>query len=400
MFRRISCLICICLISGCSSVVEPIKIPNLRPDSRLQEKFTIDVMPLTFSAVEELNLQSFRRLLSLPGDKFSADLISDEEIKRNNFPEEEGPFAYRLGVGDEITFVQTVDTPAQTINAPQMLNSTSEQQPIEILTPSPATSVITTTGRIGNDGSLLLIGVGRIDAKGRHISDLRDEVRTMLIRKGKTPDFQLEIEGFNSQKAYLTTDSTTNPQIGFVLPITDQNIPLRQIIASAGIAFNETVFTIVKIQRDGKTYSFSLSDLFAENAPKVFLKDQDHVFIQNLEYVKGKVFLVGGIQPRVLEIQPELRQTLAEILFAPNGPLEQPSAQRSAVYILRGRSPIKAYHLDAQNPARILVADALEMRPNDIVYVSEQPINTFNRVLETILPLRLFSRDTRDGNIP
>ena len=374
MFNKLLIVSCIFIISGCASVVEPIKIDDLSPNSKLQEQLPIEVMPLTFAAAEELNVQRFPRILSLPGDRFSAKVISDQDIQRNQFPPDADTFSYLLGVGDQISFI----------------NQSSS-------------GVTTTTGRIGSDGTLLLIGVGRLEAKGRHINDLRDEVRSILIRNGLTPDFQMEMAGFNSQKAYITTDSPPDEkpdQIKYILPITDRGTPLREIIATAGIAFNEKKFTIVKIQRSGKTYTFSLSDLFSETAPRVFLKDQDHVFIQNLEYVKGKVFLVGGVKPKVLEIQPELRQTLAEIIFAPEGPLEEPSAQRSAVYLLRGHSPVKAYHLDAQNPARILVAGALEMRPGDIVYVAEQPINTFNRVLETILPFRLFSRDTSKGNFP
>ena len=374
MFNKILIVSCIFIIAGCASVVEPIKIEKLSPDSKLQEQLPIEVMPLTFATAEELNLQRFPRLLSLPSNRFSAKLISDQDIERNQFPPESETFSYLLDVGDQVSFI----------------NQSSS-------------GVTSTNGRIGSDGTLLLIGVGRLEAKGRQINDLRDEVRSILIRNGLTPDFQMEITGFNSQKAYITTDAPPDEkpdQIKYILPITDQGTPLREIIATAGIALNEKVFTIVKIQRSGKTYSFSLSDLFSETAPRVFLKDQDHVFIQNLEYVKGKVFLVGGVKPKVLEIQPELRQTLADILFAPEGPLEEPSAQRSAIYLLRGHSPVKAYHLDAQNPARILVAGALEMRPDDIVYVAEQPINTFNRVLETILPFRLFSRDTRNGNLP
>ena len=374
MFNKFLTLSFIFTISGCASVVEPIKIEDLSPDPKLQEQFSIEVLPLTFSKAKELNGQRFPRLLSLPGNRFSAKLIRDQDIERNQFPPDSETFSYLLGVGDQVSFINQ--------------------------SPSGVTS---TSGRIGSDGTLLLIGVGRLEAKGRHINDLREEVRSILIRNGVTPDFQMEIADFNSQKAYITTDEPPDEkadQIKYILPITDRGTPLREIIATAGIAFNEKVFTIVKIQRSGKTYSFSLSDLFSETAPRVFLKDQDHVFIQNLEYVKGKVFLVGGVKPKVLEIQPELRQTLAQILFAPEGPLEEPSAQRSAVYLLRGRSPVKAYHLDAQNPARILVADKLEMRPDDIVYVAEQPINTFNRVLETILPFRIFSRDTKNGNLP
>jgi len=387
-------------ISGCSAVVEPVKLTELSPNPKLQEEFSVELLPLTFAAVDGLNKEPYSRLVSQPGSAFSANVISEKKaIERNEFPFDEDNYSYRLGVGDEITLVQSADKALS-------INDLSANQNIDsLLTPQPApnavplSSIISTTGRIANDGSLLLIGIGRLEAKGRHLTDLQNEVRSILIRNGSPPNFQLEIAGFNSQKAFITTDGEVN-QNNNVLPITDQGTSLREIIASAGIAFNERVFTIVKIQRGGKTFPFSLADIFAEDAREIYLKDRDHVLIQNLEYVKGKVFLVGGVEPRIIEIQPELRTTLAEILFAPKGPLAEPTAQRSAVYLLRGHNPVKAYHLDAQNPARIFVADAVEMRPNDIVYVAEQPINTFNRMISTIFPLRVFSRDIQNKNFP
>ena len=90
---------------------------------------------------------------------------------------------------------------------------------------------------------------------------------------------------------------------------------------------------------------------------------------------------------------------MADALFAPGGPLAVPTAQRSAVYLLRGRDPVQAYHLDARNPLSAVLADAVELRPNDIVFVAEQPITTFNRTLANVFPLRVLLRDIRDGKL-
>lgn len=393
------------LASGCSSIVEPVKLADLSPDPSLQEEFRIELEPLTFKAAQQLNSEKYQRFVSRPGNAFSANVVAENSIGILKFPETSATHEYFLGVGDELQFIQNTEggLPLSPIN-----NFTSTQTDpggndalLSTVTPTSNTlsQVISTKGRIGNDGSVLLMGVGRIQAEGYKISQLRDAVRSILIQNGKTPDFQLEIFAFNSQRAYITTDKGINTEEG-VVKITDQGITLSQLIASAGLAFDEKFMTIIKIRREGKTYSLRLSDVFSDDADEIYLKDKDHVFVQNLEYVPGKVFLIGGVTPIIIPIKPEQRQSLAEVLFTREGPLEVKTAQRSAVYLLRGTKPLKAYHLDAQNPARILVADAVELRPNDIVYVAEQPISTFNRVLETILPLRVFSRDTRDGNLP
>ena len=84
---------------------------------------------------------------------------------------------------------------------------------------------------------------------------------------------------------------------------------------------------------------------------------------------------------------------------SPAAELSAPSAKRSEVYLLRGDNPVVAYHLDAQSPTRLIVADAMELRPNDILYVAEQPIISFNRHLKRLFP-RFLLRDIQDDNIP
>ena len=401
MFNKYLFLSFIFIISGCSAVVEPIEIAGLSPDPKSQEHFSVEVIPLTFAMAKELNLQRFPRLLSSPGNAYSAKVVDEKSIARSQLPPDAETFSYVLGVGDGLAFTQPINTPPELIASPIQGGGTENSQFTMSLS-QPSSSIVKTTSRVGSDGSILLIGVGRLQAKGRQISDLQDDVRSILIQNGKAPDFQLEIESFNSQRIFLTSDlpEVIDAKGSLILPITDQGLSLREAIASAGLPLNEKVLTLLKIKRGGKIYQSTLSDVLSEKSPDIYLEHNDHIFIQNLAYLPGKVFLTGAVDPIIIPINPEERQTLAEVLFAKQGPMAVEKAQRSGVYLLRGQNPLKAYHLDAQNPARILVADNVELRPNDIVFVGEQPISTFNRVLSTIFPLRIFSRDVQNNNIP
>lgn len=399
--RSALCVVSLSVLSlvACSEVLEPVALPEMQTKRAQQEEFEINLQPLNFAAAKKLNKARYNRMVSRPGNAFSADLVAEATLLKPSFPPTSQSQPYKLGVGDEVALIQVLDT-ATTLSAlAGGIDLGEDGTNTNLALPNDSTEVIETKGRVGTDGSLLLIGVGRLEALGREISELRDEARNIFIRNGKAPDFQLEITGFNSQLAYITTDIVTDTSSS-TIPITDQGITLRQTIAAASIAFNEKVLTIVSFQRSGKTYSFGLADLLADNAPKIYLKDQDHIFVKNLTYQPGKVFLLGGVTPQIIPIQPEERQTLAAALFAEEGPLDTASAQRSAVYLLRGRNPIQAYHLDAQNPASVLVADAVELRPNDIVFVAEQPLNSFNRTIVSILPLRVLLRDIQDENFP
>ena len=392
---------------GCSQIVEPVVLPELQKEATDQEVFEINLQALSFDAAKSLNAARYDRLVSKPGAAFSADAVSEASLSKPFLPSKSANTPYMLGIGDEVALVQYIDalpTIGSIVNGVDSSQSTSSER--QNTTTSASSNIISTSGRVGTDGSLLLIGVGRLDANGRQISELRDEIRTILIRNGQAPNFQLEIKGFNSQKAYITTDrlsrsSASNAEnISAVIPITDRGVTLREVIATAGIDFDESVLTIVRVKRNETTYTIGLSDLLVKNSKELYLKNQDHVFVKSFSYQPGKVFLLGGVKQQIIPILPESRQTLAEALFAEDGPLAIASAQRSAVYLLRGRNPVQAYHLDAQNPVRVLVANEVELRPNDIVFVSEQPISTFNRTLASIVPLRILLRDIKNSDIP
>ena len=397
-------------------------------------------------------------------------------------------------------------------------------------------NIIQTSGRVGSDGSILLLEVGRLEALGKSINELRSEVRNILIRNGISPKFQLEISAFNSQKAYITITSNATglgTSSGRVIPLTDQPVTLREILSQLGVALKPGVSSRITLQRSQSKYQFDMEDIYSPTATDLIIKDLDHIFvdeglsdvvstevvvaydgsiiapdlgkitvagktlkeiennikilsqkkanswknfqilitgfnsqkaiisienrdsldgsnnqivpitntplslieaiigvginskkdaltkihltrngnvsslllrdllsnptnkiyleggdlirIERLAYKPSKVFITGsGITPRIFNITPSKRETLADVLFTSNGVLSSNSAKRSEVYLLRGRNPVIAYHLDALNPSRLIVAETMELRPNDILFVSEQPINSFNRTLQTI----------------
>ena len=133
----------------------------------------------------------------------------------------------------------------------------------------------------------------------------------------------------------------------------------------------------------------------------ILIQDRDTIELESLKYKMGQVFALGGAgKAQLINIDPSKRETLADILFNANGALNNLLAKRSEVYLLRGQNPSIAYHLDAQNVSRILVAAKTELRPNDIVYVADRPIISFARTLSEISPLRILLRDIQDNNIP
>ena len=215
-------------------------------------------------------------------------------------------------------------------------------------------------------------------------------------------DFQIEVVEFASQRALISipgavgeergTQSTTGINVGnasgAIVPITNIPITLEEALTERGVTLDGQYITRIALQRARRKYSFTLRDLLETTSARVYLQGGDRVTVERLGYKSNKVFVLGGVTPTIVNIDPEIRQTLADILFTSDGVLSAPGANRSEVYLLRGTDPVVAYHLDAQSPTHLIVADVMELRPNDILYVAEQPIVSFNRTLETITPLR------------
>ena len=554
-------------LTSCSQVLQTIDLKINSEDPSLQEELNVVAKTLTIREANAQKAIPYLRVILKNGRGENAQPIPEKLALKSEFPKSEAPKDYILGIGDTVTFSQLLENnrsnnqpynqwPAEskvsdyklgvgdtlaltlikTTNSSQQVATNSENQNV-IVTPQQIDETIKSTGRIGSDGSVLLLEVGRLEATGKSLNELRSEVRNILIRNGVSPRFQLEIAEFKSQKAYLTINTTstvknlnnqittlkdilTSAKVGFkpgvitlirlnrdgkefsislrdlysnkatninleagdhifieessanikttesivdnegflvfenvgkvkaegrnlselkkaienlmqpvpdsqnafqiqitnfasqkallmaqgkpgvLIPITDIPAKISEVLTQNGVSTDPDSITQINLHRDGRTYKFSLDDLLALGGPKIYLQPEDHIFAQVLPYKENKVFIVGGVSPQIFKINPANRETLADVLFTGGGPLGSSSAKRSEVYLLRGSNPVVAYHLDAQSPTRLIVADAMELRPNDIIYVAEQPIVSFNRTLATIVPLRILLRDLQDENIP
>lgn len=569
-------------LASCSQVLQTVNLDVGNTDLAAQEEFQVTEKTLTLANAKIANQDPYPRNVIRPGRGSSARPILESAALQSNFPSTDTQSNYKIGAGDEIAYAifeedrrNTADfalkfpetkSPAEYVIGPgdeltllrvneaddSAVNNLSVDREGAVFTlpgASKQAGVIATSGRVGSDGSILLLEVGRLEAAGKTLTEIQSEVRNILIRDGLSPRFQLELSGFASQTAILTvnlqikanqTEDTANSKVitltdrvaklrdilaasglgirtnervlvtlkrgsdayhmtmrdvfnsetpdvviedgdtiyvdefqskidsgtaivmsdgtlvipdfgrisaidstidqvrrrlsqkikttpditktvdldvvGFasqnatihlstgiateggdysaqIVPIGTINVPLSSALTKAGVKVDNGAVTQVTLKRDDKTYRFSFEDLVLIKGKQIFLLPDDQIFVDRLPYKENKVFALGGVEPKIINITPERRETLADALFAENGVLASDAAQRSDVYLLRGKSPVRAYRLDAQSPTRLIVADAMELRPNDILYVAEQPIVSFNRALERIIPLRTLIAD-------
>jgi protein involved in polysaccharide export with SLBB domain len=572
-------------LQNCSKILEPVSLFESKQDievESVQEDFEINIKSLTFANAREANNAPYPRRLMQVGVGSEANVFNEADFLTSKMPPSSESTDYQLGIGDQLLFSQlnkfvtpTTQLPTQSINADYLIGVGDELTLIQLnegvnnlssgISSIPRASddsdnentgklqsnesVLRTSGIVGTDGNILLLGLGSIKAENQSLNDIQTEIRNILIRNGLAPSFQIEITGFNSKKAFITFP---NPKKIFgknIVSITNIPITLKELIINYGVRPSSQDTTIVTLTRDDRVYRMTSGQLFRKSSPRIFIQDRDQIeieqtlkefssnelvvgsrgnilipnlgsikaenrslkdlqaklrdilignglapsfqleitgynsksfflmtkefgakaialdsfelslkdavlsnifnsdsavvdhktdkltlielrrnnlsyqitlqsmlngsaskfFIQdgdvieikNLTYKNGEVFALGGAgNAEMVPINPSKRETLADILFAPNGALNNLLAKRSEVYLLRGQNPSIAYHLDAQNVSRVLVAAQTELRPNDIVYVADRPIISFSRTLAELLPLRTLLRDIQNNDIP
>lgn len=572
LLSYISLFFLIGLLNGCSQVLQTVDLSINSEDSSLQEEFNVVEKTLTIREAKIQKSVPYPRVVLKNGRGEDAQPIPEKLALKSKFPKKSLPMEYKIGIGDTITFSRLIENnrsplkktypwPKQKVANQYKLgigdtlaltliktaSDSSTTTPISsdgiggsqsvIINSQQNDTTIETKGRIGSDGSVLLLEVGRLEANGKSLNELRSEVRNILIRNGVSPRFQLEIVEFKSQKSYLTINSrsqvvllddqkktmrdilssanvgikpgvvtrirlqrdkkefsislrdlygvdinnidiqpsdhvfvedssetikvsssivdhegsivfesigkigaagktlselkkniinvmqpvpdsenafqiqitnfasqkallSVQGELGILIPITDMPTKVSEVLTQSGLSINGNSITQIILQRGQKSYTFNLGDLLSHESPDVFIQPNDHITANILPYKENKVFVLGGVSPQIFKIDPANRESLADVLFTSGGALSSSGAKRSEVYLLRGSNPVVAFHLDAQSPTRLIVAEAMELRPNDILYVAEQPIISFNRTLATIVPLRILLRDVQDQNIP
>jgi protein involved in polysaccharide export with SLBB domain len=250
---------------------------------------------------------------------------------------------------------------------------------------------------VGTKGNILLPQIGKIKAENRSLVEIQSDINQFLLDSGQIPNYQIAITNFNSKSFFLVGENFKSKKI----PLTSSKLRLKEAVLSANLIHPKSSLTIIELIRNNVSYQITLHDLLFGNSQKVYIQNGDTIKIKDLQYKLGAVFALSGAgKAQMVPIDPSKRETLADILFTAEGALNNLRAKRSEVYLLRGKNPSVAYHLDAQNVSRVLVAAKTELRPNDIIYVAERPIISFSRTLSEILPLRILLRDIQNDRIP
>ncbi|WP_342078833.1 polysaccharide biosynthesis/export family protein [Yoonia sp. SS1-5] len=339
------------------------------------------------------------------------------------------PGPYRIGVGD----VVLLSTPTAANTVEELSGLLAAQNARQGYT-------------VQDDGSINIPNVGRAEIAGRTIEDAEAVLFQRLVENQIDPTFSLEIAEFNSRRISIG-GAVQNPT---VVPVALTPVYLDEALAAAGgITVQDQDFASVRLYRDGNLYQIPLTALYSQvGLTRTRLLAGDAIFVDTeydlaraQSYFEQQIQIVetrqraraSALQELQLEValrrgeldearsnlraRRELgedvneyvyvtgevgtqsrfalplgrRAKLADALFDAGG-IDGATGDVSQIYVLRAsKDPrefgaVTAWHLDGRNAGNLTLLTAFELRPEDVIFVAQQPVTRWDRAVSQIVP--------------
>ncbi|CAD86191.1 MULTISPECIES: polysaccharide export protein [Nitrosomonas] len=348
-----------------------VEMPTRENDEAILEKLNIQTINAELIIELEKNYKNFSLAPDNVANHYFDYRIGSSAIKGT--PMKNEPYTqYRVGPRD-ILNITVWDHPELTIPAGEFRSAEA------------AGNVV------GEDGTFFYPYVGIVQAAGRTVEDIREELTRRLSKYIEFVQLDVRVASYRSQRVYVVGE-VAQPGVQLV-----RDIPLTvlEAINNAGGVNSDADLRNIILTRDDKTYSINLLSLYegGDVTQNVLLRHGDVLNVPdsslNKVFVLGETnhFVAGGAIGRSRSlVMNKARMTLTEALSEAGG-FDQETSDPARIFVFRGGlGKPEIYHLNAKSPDALLLADRFPLQPRDVIYVDRAEGIRWNQIIGQIQP--------------